>query len=170
MTPTLQTPRLDIRPPTAADEPAMLAFFASERSRFYRGPLDAAAAWRVFATYAGQWMLRGYGFFALVDRSSGATVGLAGPFHPVEFPEPEMSWLLVDAAHEGQGLAQEGCAAVLAHLFDDLGWANVVSYIDPANHASRALAERLGARPDPDAVVPLPVCAAFRHWPGGRAP
>ena len=164
--PVLQTKRLTLRPPNGDDVPAMLRFFQSDRSRFYRGPLDEGDAWRVFAAYAGQWALRGYGFFAITETRTGETLGLAGPFHPQDFPEPEMSWLLTDAAYEGQGFAQEACHAVLEHIFETKEWPSVVSYIDPQNHGSRALALRLGAKLDPDTNVPMPGCEAYRHEHG----
>ncbi len=163
-TPVLETDRLRLRAPDRRDEPALLAFFGSERARFYGGPLSENDAWHKFAAYVGQWRLRGYGFFAITDRETGATLGLAGPHHPAHFAEPEMSWLLSDDRYEGKGLAKEACAAVLIHLFRDHRWTDVVSYIDPDNTASRVLAERLGARPDPDTPVPMPGCDAFRHF------
>jgi RimJ/RimL family protein N-acetyltransferase len=49
----------------------------------------------------------------------------------------------------------------------------LVSYMDPENHASAAVARRLGAVPDPDAPrQPGPENEAdlvFRHTPGGSA-
>lgn len=90
-------------------------------------------------------------------------VGMAGPYHPVDFPEPEMSWLLTDPAHEGKGYATKACRAVLTYLFATLGWKNVVSYIDADNLASRTLALRLGATVDPNAISPIPNCDGYRH-------
>ena len=169
-TPVLETDRLRLRAPDRRDEPAVLAFFASERARFYGGPLSENDGWHKFAAYVGQWTLRGYGFFAITGRETGATLGLAGPHHPAHFAEPEMSWLLSDDKDEGKGLAREACAAVLNHVFAAHGWASVVSYIDPENTASRRLAKRLGARLDPGAEVPMPGCDAFRHFaPEGAA-
>lgn len=168
--PVISTARLNLRLPEPHDVAPMLGFFQSTRAEFYGGPLCASEGWRRLAAYAGQWLLRGYGFYSVTRRDTGEVIGMTGPYHPQNFPEPEMSWLLTDQAHEGQGFAQEACTAVLAHLFQDLGWTSVVSYIDTENTASRALALRLGAAPDPTATVPLPGCAAFRHWPGGVAP
>ncbi|PIE11734.1 MAG: GNAT family N-acetyltransferase [Rhodobacterales bacterium] len=164
-TPVLETERLTLRAPGAADMDAMLGFLKSDFAVFYGGPMSDSDAWNKFASYAGQWLLRGYGFFAVTLKSTGETVGMAGPHHPAHFPEPEMSWLLTDPRHEGKGYATEACRAVLSHLFQDLGWTSVVSYIDTANAASRALALRLGARLDADAQSPLPGCDAYRHHP-----
>lgn len=163
--PQLETDRLILRAPGIADQPAMLSFLASDRAGFYGGPMEPVAAWHKFSAYVGQWTLRGFGFYAITLRDDGATIGLAGPHHPEGFPEPEMSWLLTDAAHEGKGYASEACAAVLQDLFGRLGWASVVSYIDTANTASRALALRLGATLDTGSPSPLPGCDSYRHVP-----
>ncbi|WP_158965336.1 GNAT family N-acetyltransferase [Chachezhania sediminis] len=160
---SLTTDRLILSPPGAEDVDAMLAFFAAPRSEFYGGPLSAGAAWEKFAAYVGQWTLTGYGLFAIRLKGGGETIGLAGPFHPSHFPEPEMCWLLASDEHEGRGYASEACRAILEYLFTDLGWTTAVSYIDMANVPSRALALRLGARLDPDAPAMIPNCQTYRH-------
>ena len=165
--PVLTTDRLSIRAPGAADLPAMLAFLGSDRASFYGGPMDADAAWHKYSAYVGQWTLRGYGMFAITLRDSGETIGMAGPHHPDHFAEPEMSWLVTDAAHEGKGYASEACRAVLAHLFDDLGWTTTISYIHRDNAASRKLAERLGATRDSGHKAPFAQCDSYRHVPAG---
>ena len=134
--PRLDTDRLILRPPAAQDTGPILAFLGTPRAEFYGGPMNANDAWKKLAIYAGQWLLRGYGMFTLTRRDTGETIGMAGPYHPQDFPEPELSWLLTDPAQEGHGYASEACAAILTHLFTDLGWAHVVSYIDRANTAS----------------------------------
>ncbi|APZ53001.1 GNAT family N-acetyltransferase [Salipiger abyssi] len=169
--PQLATDRLILSAPGAADQPAMLSFLGSERAQFYGGPMETVAAWHKFSAYVGQWVLRGYGFYAIRLKDSGETIGMAGPHHPEGFAEPEMSWLLTDAAYEGKGYAREACEAVLRDLFETRGWDNVVSYIDTANAASRALALRLGARLDETgAPCPLPGCESFRHFAPGSSP
>lgn len=166
--PVLHTDRLVLSAPGPEDVDAMIRFFSEDRARFFGGAsLDKGRAWRKFAEYTGQWALVGYGMFAARSRETGETIALAGPYHPADFAEPEMSWLVTSAQYEGQGYAHEACAAVLAHLFNDLQWRSVISFIDPDNHGSRALALRLGAEPDRDTPVPdvLAGCQPFRHWP-----
>ena len=163
----LETDRLTLRIPNADDEAPMMAFLRSERGEFYGGPMEAYDAWHKFSAYVGQWILRGYGMYSVVLKDTGETVGMAGPFHPAHFDEPEMSWLLTDARHEGKGLAAEACRAVLDHLFANLGWTSVVSYIDKANAPSRALAMRLGATLDTAKECPVANCESYRHLPEG---
>jgi RimJ/RimL family protein N-acetyltransferase len=56
---------------------------------------------------------------------------------------------------------------VRAHAFRDLGWTTAVSYIDPDNARSIALAERLGAVRDRGARQPVfdKPCLVYRHSP-----
>ncbi len=169
LTARLETPRLILRAPAPQDVAAMLGFLGSERARFYGGPMDRGAAWKKFAAFAGQWLLRGDGLYAITLRDTGETIGLAGPYFPEDFPEPEMAWLLTDARFEGQGLAQEACQAVLAQVFGPMGWRDIVSYVDADNTASLALAARLGAVPDAAASSPLPGCLCLRHHAPGAA-
>lgn len=167
--PRLETERLTLRVPGAADTRAMLDFLGSDRAAFYGGPMGPDDAWHKFSAYVGQWILRGYGMYSVVLKDTGETAGMAGPHHPDHFEEPEMSWLLTDARYEGRGLAAEACTAVLSHLFATLGWKTAVSYIDTANAASRRLAERLGATLDPQSPAAIPNCDTYRHVPRAGA-
>jgi RimJ/RimL family protein N-acetyltransferase len=114
------------------------------------------------AMYAGQWLLRGYGIWALEERATGRFVGQAGLWFPEGWPEPEVHWLLMGEA-TGRGLATEAARCVRDHARDDLGWATVISCIDPANVASVRVAERLGATPEGEARVGERRFVVHRH-------
>ncbi len=73
--PTLQTARLMLRAPKLADFEHWAAFFASDRSRHERGPLDRVDGYRAWAADVALWTLRGYGAFGLDDRATGAYLG-----------------------------------------------------------------------------------------------
>jgi aminoglycoside 6'-N-acetyltransferase len=49
-----------------------------------------------------------------------------------------------DPAHTGRGLATEAAQALLGLAFDELGCHRVFARLDPRNHASARLCERLG--------------------------
>ncbi|MEM6465540.1 MAG: GNAT family N-acetyltransferase [Pseudomonadota bacterium] len=159
----LETQRLALRGPLASDCDALVGFFTSERASFLGGPMALGKAWRHVATICGHWTLKGFGPFILTDRDSGESLGLTGPWAPGDRPEPEVVWALWDRAPKGKGLAQEGAQAALDHLFGDLNWPSVVSYIDRGNAASIALAMRLGGIEDPAAPRPQPTDLVFRH-------
>ncbi|MEM8759667.1 MAG: GNAT family N-acetyltransferase [Pseudomonadota bacterium] len=167
-TPVLETERLVLRAPVAADFDAFAAFWMSERARWHGGPFSPGRCWRNLGTQIGHWVMRGYGGFVMVERVSGRAVGFVGPWHPGEWPEAEIAWSVFDPADEGCGFAAEGARRVLDHVFRDLGWPTAVSFIDPANARSRALAEALGAKPDAAAIRPPQdgddaPCIVYRH-------
>ncbi|WP_306112926.1 MULTISPECIES: GNAT family N-acetyltransferase [unclassified Roseovarius] len=167
--PRFETERLILRAPGVADTAPMLGFLASDRAEFYGGPMNASDGWHKFSAYVGQWVLRGYGMFSVALRDTDQCIGMAGPFHPDHFDEPEMSWLLTSAEFERKGYAAEACRGVLDHLFTTHGWRSVISYIDRANAPSRQLAERLGARFEAAVDDLVPNCDSYRHFAAGPA-
>ncbi len=152
-TPVLTTERLTLRAPAPQDADAFVAFYGTERSRFVGGPMEARAAWNFFGTEIGHWVLRGFGMFTVTRRDDGTPLGIVGHWFPPNWPEREIGWVLTEAA-EGQGIAHEAARACVDHAYGVLGWDTIVSYIDPANTRSIALAERLGATLDPKARTP----------------
>lgn len=162
--PVITTQRLTLRKPDARDIDAMVTFFADVRSGFYGGPKSRGDAWRYLALQLGIWALRGYGMFAIELTETGETIGFAGPYHPGDFDEPELSWLLSESRFEGQGFASEAVEAARTYCFAAQGWDSVASFIDRDNAASRALAIRLGAERDETTISPIPNCDTWRHF------
>jgi RimJ/RimL family protein N-acetyltransferase len=144
--PTLHTERLTLRMPVLADFEPRAAFAASPRSIFEGGPMERAAAWRIFASEVGQWPLMGYGPFSV--EMAGAYVGEVGIYHPSDYPEPELGWFVVPEA-EGRGIAMEAARAVMVWARKTFGWDRLVNYIDPGNARSIMLGLRLGGVIDP---------------------
>lgn len=72
--------------------------------------LSREEAWHRLTRLVGQWALRGYGMFAVVEKSSGTLVGEVGLFDgcrglsPDFDNAPEAGWILASAAH-GKGYA-----------------------------------------------------------------
>jgi len=163
-TPVLETERLTLRAPGPQDWEAWRDFALSDRARFIRPPeFSEALAWRAMGHLVGHWALRGFGSFVYCLKGTDRALGHAGPWFPAGWPEREVGWCVWDAGAEGRGFAKEAARATLTHAFRDLGWGTAVSYIDPANARSVALAERLGARPDPDAEPNHPGLLVYRH-------
>ncbi|MBW4709287.1 GNAT family N-acetyltransferase [Roseobacter sp. YSTF-M11] len=164
-TPTLQTDRLILRGPKPSDVDTFMAFYATERSQFTGGPMTPRQAWNFFGTEIGHWVIHGFGMFVVTRRGSDAPLGIVGHWYPHGWPEKEVGWVLFDAASEGQGIAREAAEACIDHAWHVLGWDTIVSYIAVDNHASVALAERLGATLDPEAVQPKPETPGlvYRH-------
>jgi RimJ/RimL family protein N-acetyltransferase len=143
--PVLQTVRLILRATRLTDFEHFAAFYASERSRWEDGPMTREQAWRVWASDVALWPLKGFGPFGVDDRVSGAYLGEVGIYQPEGYPAPELGWFVVPEA-EGRGIALEAARAVMRWARHDLGWRQLVNYIDPGNERSITLALRLGGK------------------------
>lgn len=166
--PTLKTERLSLRGPRLSDFEHWAAFFASDRSRHERGPLDRVRGYRAWGADVALWQLRGYGSFAMDQRQTGAYVGEVGIYQPEGYPGPELGWFVVPEA-EGKGYALEGARAVMAWIRETLGWTQINSIIDPENARSIALGLRLGGVIDPELPGIDPGDLVIRHDLGARA-
>ncbi|MEL7093179.1 MAG: GNAT family N-acetyltransferase [Pseudomonadota bacterium] len=151
--PTITTPRLRLRGHELADFPPLCALFASDRAAYMGGAIPAKESYRWIAAEVGSWVLRGFGSWGVERISDDAFIGQIGINQPLEFPEPELGWVLLEA-FEGQGYAAEGAQAALDWWWDASDSDTLVSYIHPDNARSIALANRLGAQHDPDAPLP----------------
>ncbi len=171
-TPVLETERLTLRAPGPQDWEAWRAFILSDRAEFVRSPgLDERLAWRAMGHLIGHWVLRGFGSFVYCLKGTDRAIGHAGPWFPATWPEREIGWTVWDPAAEGKGYAFEAALATLDHAFGDIGWTTAVSYIDPANTRSLALACRLGAWHDGAASAHEDGLLVYRHpAPGEAAP
>lgn len=163
MVPVLESERLRLRAWREEDLGAYAEFCANEATaRLLGGPWGRGVAWRRMATYAGHWTLRGYGVWALEDKSSGHFVGYSGLWSPDGWPEPEISWGLVLEFH-GRGYATEAARRARGFAYEDLGWSTAVSYIRPENIASGRVAERLGAKVEKSIDLRGVAVGVYRH-------
>lgn len=162
--PTLTTERLILRPPVIADFPAYEVMWASPRSRYMGGPMDIRGAWLSFCHDVACWELFGHGALMINLRDTGTCIGQVGINHGPMFPEKELGWLLYEG-HERLGYAVEAARALRDWAFAKGGLMTLVSYVDPHNAASIAVAQRLGAVLDPDAPRQDPEDMVFRHRP-----
>jgi RimJ/RimL family protein N-acetyltransferase len=96
------------------------------------------------ARMLGQWALRGYGFFAVVEAASGRFIGRSGIPHTLTWPEPELAYGL-DEPYWGKGYATESTIVIRDWAFATLGVKRLASYIRPDNTASAALLRRMEA-------------------------
>ena len=165
--PVIETGRLRLRALREDDVEPLAGFYASERARFYGMIAGAADVWKQVAAFAGSWVIKGFGPWAIEERATGRLAGLCGPWAPPRFPEPEITWALLDG-FEGRGLATEAARASLGFAGARLGWETAVSCIHPDNARSIRLAERLGAVHDYDWDAMGERLAIYRHAPLAR--
>src|SRR3954451_13940518 len=118
--PTLETERLRLRPLQAEDEQAYIAMLLDDEvSRFVFGPYDRSGAWRSFAAAIGHWALKGFGQFAVQERSGRTFVGRVALLDPAGWLALELAWPLTRAAWVKR-YAVEGASAVRDHAFATL--------------------------------------------------
>ncbi len=160
--PVLAGENVRLRPHRASDIDALALLYETERSAHIGGPQPRDRVWRDLGYDAGQWQLLGFGSWA-IETATGHYVGQAGLNLPDDYPEPELGWLLFEQ-FEGRGYALEAATLARRFAWDVLGLETLVSYIDPDNHRSIKLAERLGAVKDLDAPTPGgDACLVYRH-------
>ena len=142
---SLETNRLTLRQFRESDLDEYAAICADPQvMRFLGGkPYTRAETWRHMATMLGHWQLRGYGMWAVQEKSSGLLVGRIGFNHYEGWPGFELAWTL-GRPHWGRGYATEGARAALDYAFATLEQPHVISLIHPDNTASIRVAERLG--------------------------
>ena len=107
-------------------------------------PISRGEAWRQLAMFAGHWVLRGYGLWAVEERATGEFLGRIGCLNPEGFPAFEIAYTLGRWAW-GKGYAREGAAAALRYARETLHRTDITSIIRPANVASIRVALSLGA-------------------------
>jgi RimJ/RimL family protein N-acetyltransferase len=83
--PTRETDRLILRAWRAQDLRPFAEICAdAELMRWVGRVMDAPAAWRRMSAYAGNFLLLGYGTFALEDRASNDLAGFCGVYDPAD--------------------------------------------------------------------------------------
>lgn len=142
----LATARLQLREFTEADFPALLALVSHpEVMRFSDGIESEAAAHVRLAGYLRAYRERGFGKWAVQERSSGRVIGYCG-FGWEEFDgvsRPELGFRLLPDCW-GRGFATEAAAACDRHASAALGFNDYLGFAHPDNTASRRVLEKLG--------------------------
>ena len=144
----IETERLIIRQMLPEDADAHIDMMGDEATAAFLSPTQKpqsrADRWRQYASYLGHWQIRGFGFFSILEKSSGEWVGRAGPWMPEGWPGIECGWS-IKSAHWGKGYAPEAAIAAVRWTFEqypDLD--RIISVIDPSNTNSQAVARKIG--------------------------
>ncbi len=143
----IETARLILRVPEAADRAALHAMWADPRVMADLGPVkDAAQSDAALARHEG-YRREGLGFWVVERRDMGGVIGFCGLKRAddyVPFPGAvEIGWMFAEA-HWGRGYAREAAAASLDWAWTRVGAARVIAITAAVNAKSRALMARLG--------------------------
>ena len=130
-----------------------------EVMRYLSGTMTRDQAVEQMERWMRHWEERGFGLWAVEEKSSGIFVGFIGLLYHEEWPEgehkTEVGWRL-DRSFWGQGLATEGARASVQHGFKEFGLERIIRIMHPRNVASRRVVEKADA--------PLsPTPSAFSH-------
>ena len=145
-TPVLRTERLALRAPVAGDWPTFRDFAMSDRTAYVGGIKTEDEAAQKFAAFIGHWILRGFGRLIAVEGESDKPIGHFGPMQWRDGGEVELTWSLWSPLAQGKGFALEAARAVTDWAFGTLGLTSARAEVHRDNHASHAIARRIGGQ------------------------
>ena len=150
--PYLRTERLVLREYRREDFDAFAAHVADPVSAAHLVPADRQAAWRIFCSQAGLWLIHGAGWWAVEDKETGQLVGNVGAFFREDSTVMELGWNTY-RAFWGRGYANEAAAAVVNHALEIRREPKVRALIAAANESSLRVAKRLGFTHEADTEI-----------------
>jgi RimJ/RimL family protein N-acetyltransferase len=172
--PSLETPRLLLRPATAGDAPLLHRHWTDPDVRRYLWDgriIDFEMAERV-ARQSAESRASGCGLWMVLATEDGAFRGVVGLRETPQGP-PELLYS-VSPVHWGLGIATEAARGVLSHAFTALGLPMVSASTDRPNAASRRVLEKLGFTATGEALLhglPIVQYAISREqFPAARSP
>jgi ribosomal-protein-alanine N-acetyltransferase len=153
--PRLRTERLVLRAFDDEDAAPYHALFNDPEVTRYlpmQGePVSMERIERAIARGREHWTARGYGIWAVEDRSTGTLIGQCGLQRLDDVRETEVLYALSRASW-GRGLATEAAGAAVRFGFDAVGLRRIVAYVVAANTASAGVVRKLGMELEAEAV------------------
>ena len=146
----IETERLILRPPSAADRTGLHAMWADPLVMADLGPVKSAGeSDAAIARHAGYGESHGLGFWAVEHRDEKLLIGFCGLKPGAEDTpiagEVEIGWMLAPSWW-GKGYAREATSASLDWAWANLEAPRVVAITAASNERSQALMVRLGMR------------------------
>jgi RimJ/RimL family protein N-acetyltransferase len=142
----LESERLLLRQFREEDWSDLHAYYSSvEATRYTVGrAFSEGETWRTMSAMIGHWQLRGFGPYAVQEKTSGTVLGTVGFWYPGDWPSPEIKWALAPT-YWGRGFASEAARVVQATAHRYLPKLSLISLIHPDNAPSIQLALAVGA-------------------------
>lgn len=146
--PQIETARLRLRLWCEEDlEPYARMCADPEVMRYLPATLTREETRRQIEGFTRHWRERGFGIWAVQDKSGGDFIGFIGLMYQHDWPvgedKVEVGWRL-DRGFWGRGLATEGAIESLRYGFERLKLPRIISICDPRNAASRSVMEKAG--------------------------
>jgi RimJ/RimL family protein N-acetyltransferase len=148
----VETARLQLRVPELGDAEALMGILwdpeVVERKQvtLVEPPGGLELALKNTKDMRGQWELRGYGQWSVVEKATGQLIGVVGVYHPQKpWPGPDLGWA-IHRDRWGRGLATEAAAAALGWMWDRTPVDRVISLIAPDDRRSIRIAVKIGQR------------------------
>lgn len=143
----IETERLTLREWTQEDADVMFVLTSDAHVMRHIGDgrawndLGRVRSWieRTRASYAA----RGYGHWAVVERTGGAVIGSCGFSYLKAYDEIDLGYLFAPEVW-GRGYATEAAGACLRYGFARLGFAEVTANTDEDHIISRRVLEKIG--------------------------
>ena len=161
---SLETERLSLRMCAEPDWRDLHEFYGDADCTTYTSgrPLKDHETWQKVAALIGHWEMRGYGSYAVEEKSSARVVGIVGLDYPLDWPEPEIQWGLAKR-YWGKGFASEAVRAVKRMAAEHVPTLSLISLIHPKNSNSISLAKAVGAQFEREHVLRDDTWLIFRH-------
>ena len=141
-----ETERLLVRRWRDSDLPALLAVYGDAEAMRWVGEgraitREECVQW--LAVTRSNYDKRGYGMFAIEERSSPGAVGFCGIVHPGGQPEPEVKYAL-HRSRWGRGLATEAVTGLVAYAASTHKLAFIIATASSQNTASHRVLLKAG--------------------------
>ena len=145
----VETPRLLLRLPTAADAEPYMAFMwdpevvEKKQVTLTEDPGDLELAQRKTAALVKHWESKGFGLWTVVDRASGQVIGCVGLQEWKGWPGVELAWV-IHRSWWKQGLASEAALAALKWAWANTSLDHIISIINADDSRSMRVATKVG--------------------------
>jgi RimJ/RimL family protein N-acetyltransferase len=158
---SIETARLLLRVPELADAQALMGIIwdpevVEQKQVTLREPpggLDLAL--KNTSEMVGQWQLRGYGQWSVIEKLTGDVIGCVGFYHPTgEWPGVDLGWVF-HRSRWGHGFATEAAAAALGWIWEYTPIDRIISLIAPDDLRSIRIATKIGERFERTDVDPV---------------
>jgi ribosomal-protein-alanine N-acetyltransferase len=143
----IETKRLILREVNHGDAESIFELFSEPEvmKYFSNTPRSIEEAHERIELDLGQYIKRGFGFWATVLKDTGEIIGQCGLLAQKvdEVDETEIAYALAKE-YRGQGFATEATKAIKHYGFNKLNFNRLISIIDPNNISSQKVALRTG--------------------------